>query len=74
MVSGRILDEGPRTNRGARLDANNVASWRKELNIIWTVGLFVQGPHLVNSEIDVINEILGDRLYGFMLFFSVNQD
>ena len=35
--------------------------------MIWAVGLFVQGPYLVNSEIDVINEILGDHCNGDML-------
>ena len=42
--------------------------------MIWAVGLFVQGPYLVNSEIDIINEILGDCWNGDMLVIVVNQD
>ena len=42
--------------------------------MIWAVGLFIQGPCLVNSEIDIINEILGECWNGDMLVVIVDQD
>ena len=42
--------------------------------MIWMVGLFIQGPCLVNLQIDIINEILGDYWNGGMLVVVVDQD
>ena len=57
-----------------RLDVNIMASQWKELSRISMVGLFIQGPCLVNSQIDIINEILGDCWNGDMLVVTVDQD